>query len=83
MKGVQEIIDFFECGEGYEKNEIIENLLGEIKSLNGYSADEIGLEWDGKTLMVLDDFTNAFYDKLIASVCNVIRSFEDKEEEES
>ncbi|MOA65448.1 hypothetical protein D3C78_1918340 [compost metagenome] len=53
--------------------------MSEIKEINGYSSDEVGLEWDGKTLMVLDDFANVFYDKLINLVCNVIRSFEEEE----
>lgn len=71
---MQEIIDFFEQGEGYSKQDVITDILSEISSLKGISADEIGLEWDEK-LTTLDDFTNEFYDKVIEKVCNVIKSF--------
>lgn len=73
----KEIIDFFELGEGYNKQEIISDMIDEIKDLKGYAPDEIGLEWDGKTLMVLDDFANDFYEKVIEGVCNVIKSFKE------
>jgi len=74
-KKLQQIIDFFELEEGYNKNEIISDMIGEIKGLKGYSSDEIRLEWDGEHLMTLDDFVNEFYYKLIEGVCNVIESF--------
>lgn len=76
---IQEIIDFFELVEGYDKTEEIENIISEIKELKGYSSDEIGLEWDGTTLMVLNDFALAFYEKSMNRVCNVVRSFDDEE----
>jgi len=75
-KKLQQIIDFFELEEGYSKNDIISDIIGEIKELQGYSSDEIGLEWDGKYLMNLDDFVNDFYYKLIERICNVIKSFQ-------
>jgi hypothetical protein len=49
--------------------------LSEIKGLKGYSADEIILEWDEEELMVLYDFADTFYLKLIEKICNVIKSF--------
>lgn len=80
MNKLQEIIDFFECEEGYDKSEVIEEILNEIKQLKGYASDEIGLEYDGKTLMVLNDFIEGFYQEIIVKVCNVLKSFEDEEE---
>ena len=74
---LQEIIDYFQLNEGYDKHEIITDILGEIKELKNYSADEIELEWDKEYLMVLDDFVNEFYHKLIENVCNVLKSFKD------
>ena len=74
---LQEIINYFQLGEGYDKHEIITDILGEIKELKNYSADEIGLEWDKEHLMILDDFVNEFYNKLIKNVCNVLKSFKD------
>ena len=75
---LQEIIDYFQLGEGYDKHEIITDILGEIKELKNYSADEIELKWDKEHLMVLNDFVNEFYHKLIEGVCNVIKSFKDE-----
>jgi len=76
-KKLQQIIDFFELEEGYSKNEIISDILGEIKGLKNYDADEIELKWDKEHLMILDDFVNEFYYKLIEGVCNVLKSFKD------
>jgi len=75
---VQEIIDFFEIEECYDKVNIIADIIAEIKDLNGNAIDEIGLEWDGKTLMVLDDFANIFYKEIIEKVCNVLKSFQNE-----
>jgi hypothetical protein len=80
MSKLQEIIDFFEFEEGYDMNEVINDILGEIEGLKGYAADEIGLEWDGEDLMVLQDFVEEFYSKLIEKVCNVIKSFNSDDE---
>jgi len=74
---LQEIINYFQLGEGYDKHEIITDILGEIKELRNYSADEIGLEWDKEHLMILDDFVNEFYNLIIKNVCNVLKSFKD------
>ena len=73
---LQEIIDFFELEEGYDKDEIISDILHEIKGLKGYDSDEIGLMWDEEELMMLYDFTDEFYLKLIEKICNAIRSFQ-------
>jgi len=74
---LQEVIDYFQLGEGYDKEEIITDILGEIKELKNYSADEIGLKWDKEHLMILDEFINEFYHKLIENICNVLKSFKD------
>lgn len=73
---LKELIDFFELEEGYNKEEVISGILEEIKELKGYDADEIGLNWDGEELMVLEDFIQQFYDKVIVGVCNVMKSFQ-------
>ena len=74
---LQEVIDYFQLGEGHDKHEIITDILGEIKELKNYNADEIRLELDKEHLMILDDFVNEFYHKLIENVCNVLKSFND------
>ena len=79
---LQEIIDFFEIGNigmvGWDKKKIIYDILHEMKSLKGYSADEVGLEWDGEHLMSLDDFTDEFFTIIISKVCNVLNSFQNE-----
>ena len=74
---LQEVINYFQLGEGYDNHEIITDILGEIKELKNCSADEIGLEWDKEHLMILDDFVNEFYNLIIKNVCNVLKSFKD------
>jgi len=73
---LQEIIDFFELEEGYDRDEIISDILSEIKGLKRYVANEIGLEWNGENLMILYDFADEFYLKLTEKICNAIRSFQ-------
>ena len=79
---LQEIIDFLELEEGYDNSEVVADILGEIKELKGYAADEIGLVWgdiqddEAEELMILDDFVRTFYSKTIEAVCNVIKSFQ-------
>lgn len=79
---LQEIVDFFELeGESWDRDGIIREYANEIKELKNYSLDEIGLEWDGENLMILDDFVAQYFNKVIEGVCNVIKSFkEDKKE---
>lgn len=64
-KKLQKIINYFALEEGYSKKDLITDWLGEIKELKGYSANEIGLEWDGEYLMTLDDFVTIFYELVI------------------
>lgn len=73
---LQEIIEFFELEEGYDKDEIIRDILFEIKELKGNYSDEIILMWDEEELMVLCDFIDRFYSKIIEKMCNVIKSYQ-------
>ena len=75
---LQEIIDYFELEEGYNKDEIISDILNKIKELDNHDVEEIILEWDGNYLTDLDEFKNQFYDQIIIGVCNVIKSFQNK-----
>jgi len=78
---LQEIINFFELEEGYDKSEIIADMLDEIEEIKGYFSDEIGLVWNDKELMVLSDFVDKFYSKIIEKICNVIKTFQDETKE--
>lgn len=74
-KKLQEIIDFFELEEGYNRQEVIADIIGEIEGLKGIEVNEIVIEYDGEIILILDEFVDEFYDKLIEKVCNVIKSF--------
>ena len=80
-KTLEEAINYLKEGEGWDKQEFIDEILHDIKGLNGWFSDEIRLEWGGNTLMVLDDFTKEFYNLLIKGVCNIIESFKENEDE--
>lgn len=74
---IQAIVDFFELEEGWSKDEIISQVISEIKALKGYEADEITLLWEDEELMVLIDFAEQFFNKMMKNTCNVIKSFMD------
>jgi hypothetical protein len=74
---LQEVIDFFELREGYDKNEVIADLIEKIGAIKKRSPDEIGLEWCNENLTDLESFANEFYDLVIEGVCNVIKSFKE------
>ena len=75
---LQEIIDYFEEPVGYSAREVRSDMLAEIEDLKGNSPDEIGLEWDGEHLMLLEEFAEKFYNKIIFGVCNILKSFKDE-----
>jgi len=76
LEKLQEIINFLKAdNEGYDRDEIIHDILCEIEELKGYDSDEISLEWDSKVLMILCSFTDEFFDKIIEKVCNVLESY--------
>lgn len=72
---IEEVKEFLEEGEGYSRDEVIADILGEIRLLKGYEADEISLVWDGELLGDLQTFTDEFYEKVIEKVSNVLDSF--------
>lgn len=74
---LQEIIDFFELeGASWDSDSLMREYAYEIKELKNNALDEIGLEHDGKILMVLDDFVEEYFNRIIDGVCSVIRSFQ-------
>lgn len=74
---LQQIVDFFENDGTWDKDEILADMISGINEVRGYATDEIGLEWDGQQLMVLEDFVEQLYQRLIKGVCNVITSFKE------
>ena len=78
MKKVcQELIDFFELQEGWDKEELLADfvakILKEAKSKIIF-ADELSIN-DGETeVMGLDEYTDKLFDRIIEGVCNVIET---------
>ena len=77
---LQEIIDYFEDPVCYDPEEVRSDMIAEIEGLKGNAPDEIGLERDGECLMILDDFTREFYNKVISGLCNVLKSYQEEVE---
>lgn len=75
MDKLQNIIDFLKFHAGYDKNEVVTDLLSKIKATGRYSADEISVECDGENLTDLESFAYEFYDLVIEAVCNVVESY--------
>ena len=76
-----EIKDFLNENEGYDKSEVIRDILGKFMVLKGYAADEIALMWDEEYLIDLDSFAHDFWDEMISAVTNVIDSFNETKED--
>ncbi len=74
---LEEIKEFLEEGEGYSRDEVITDILGQMLVLNDYEADEIGLFWDDENLTDLQSFVDEFYEKVIEQISNVLESFEE------
>ncbi|MDD3123748.1 MAG: hypothetical protein PHC62_09620 [Candidatus Izemoplasmatales bacterium] len=77
MKKVcQELINFFELEEGWDKNDLLYDFSKEILYENGTicSFDEVVISDGEKEIMVLEDFVYKLYDKIIKGVCNVIET---------
>lgn len=78
MKKVcKELIDFFQNEEGWDKDEILNDYVADIlKAANSpmIHADELSISDEGREIMVLQDFVDALYSKIIEGVCNVIET---------
>lgn len=81
-KTLMAVKQFLECQEGWDldelKNEIVEETkLLKIKEMGEYTlaTDECGIEWDNKDICVLSEFIDKYTDIFIEKVCNVLDSF--------
>lgn len=77
---LKEVIEFLQnpCDNGWDRDELINDYVSEILKKAGYKtiyADELILYdgMDDKNL-VLIDFVNAFFDKIIEGVVNIIKT---------
>lgn len=78
MKKVcRELIDFFRDQGGWDKDELLGDYVGEILKNAGSStvyADELTVTDGDRDIMVLQDFANELFDRIIEGVCNVIET---------
>lgn len=78
MKKVcKELIEFFQDGESWDKEGVLCEAVSEILKKNGsetIAADELGITDGDKEIMVLSDFAEALFDKILEGVCNVIKT---------
>lgn len=73
---------YLEEPEGYYMDEVISDLVYETMLLKVpsmgdtlLSPDECDIVFDGETVCNLDDFVQAFSEKFIRNMCNVLDSF--------
>lgn len=81
-KTLMAVKQFLENQEGWELDEIIEEIVEETKLLKskeieGYtlSTDECDIEWDAEEICVLADFIDSYSRIFISKICNVLDSF--------
>lgn len=84
VKLKRELIDFFKYKEGWDKQEILEEYIHEIltEAKSEFTcADLLSINDDEKEIMMLDEFSDKLFDKIIDGVCNVIETAENDCEE--
>jgi len=71
-----ELIDFFKGEEGWDKDELLYDFSKEILEKFGtnLSADELCITDGDDDIVVLQEFIDALYEKIINGVCNVIET---------
>ena len=73
---LQEIIDYFTEREGYDSDDLITDWIAEIPGFKEcYPEDFMITDMDDDQVMNLEDFSKAFYEKIMTAVCNVVESF--------
>ncbi|NFA60089.1 hypothetical protein EXM63_02520 [Clostridium botulinum] len=77
---IEEIKSFLKNEDcSYDKDQLInEECVKGIQEIKDIALDEIGVEYDGKSIMVLEDFTDRVFDNVIQMVCNVLDSYKEK-----
>jgi len=75
-KVCEELIEFFEGEDGWDKDELLCDFSKEILEKLGTDlyADELCITDGEDDIAVLQDFVYALFDKIINGVCNVIRT---------
>lgn len=75
---LSEIQEYFTEREGWDKDEVINDVLNEIDYMKGKYPDEIGVVDDEGEFTDLDTLLNDFFIQTLKKVSNVIESYKDK-----
>jgi hypothetical protein len=77
---IEEIKSFLKNEDcSYDKDQLInEDCVKGIEEIRDSALDEIDIEYDGETIMSLEDFTDRVFDNVIQMVCNVLDSYKGK-----
>ncbi|MPN39058.1 hypothetical protein SDC9_186584 [bioreactor metagenome] len=70
-----ELISFLHDEEGWDRDEILTDSVLEILEDAGaptMGADELSVSDEGREIMVLQDFADRLFEKILDGICNVI-----------
>lgn len=76
-KTIESLRDFLSRGCDYAgTQEAVDELKYKALKKMGcdYTADEVGLEWDGEGLGTIDDFADNFWDLAVENFLNVLKT---------
>lgn len=83
-KTLTAVKNYIQQQEGWDLNEIIDEIVVDTKLLrteemgeNTLSMDECGIEWGGESVCLLETFVESYTDLFIEKICNVLNSFID------
>jgi hypothetical protein len=81
-KTLMAVKQFLEQQEGWDLDELIEEMVGETKLLkhkemgeHTLATDECGIEWNKEDICVLSEFVDSYSQIFISKICNILDSF--------
>ena len=81
-KTLMAVKQFLENQEGWDLDEVIDEIVEETKLLRNkemgehtLATDECGIEWGNEQVCNLSDFVNDYSDIFIKKICNILDSF--------
>ena len=81
-KTLMAVKSFLELREGWDLDEVICETVEETKLLKNkemgehtLATDECGIEWNGESVCVLEEFVDKYSEIFIDKICNILNSF--------
>lgn len=85
-KALMAVKQFLELQEGWDLEELKEEITAETKLLkhgkmgeSTLATDECGITWDDEDICTLSDFIDTYTDIFIEKICNVLESFTEED----